>query len=275
MVYGGRRWLAGLGVAVAAGATVLGQAADAGATTTARSAKAGSAARADGNPAVAAIPPGYLGMGSHGPKVLALQKRLSALHYYLGKADGKFGWHTMEAVWAFKEVQARRRTPKNPDIVGPNMWHQLKHPKLPKVLYPHGGTWRVEVNKNTEVLVVYKDHKITLISHVSTAAWSRPDGTGFVTPDGKYHAQIYVKGCVPDATYGGCMYNPVFFIGTSYAIHGMPNPPSTFSFDGVPLNPASHGCVRVPMDVSVIFHTKVHVSQTKGTPIYIYGNNRN
>lgn len=266
MTYEGRRWLAGLAVAAAAGAAVLGQVPAAGAATTARAA---------GNPAAPAIPRGYLGMGSHGPKVLALQERLSALHYYLSKPDGKFGWDTMEAVWAFKEVQSRRRTPKNPDIVGPNMFRQLKHPKLPRVLYPHGGLWRVEVNKNTEVLVVYRDHKITLISHVSTAAWSRPDGTGYVTPDGKYHAQIYMKGCVPDATYGGCMYNPVFFIGTSYAIHGMPNPPSTFSYDGVPLNPASHGCVRIPMDVSLIFHNKVHVSESKGTPIYIYGNNRN
>ena len=270
MAHEGRRWLAALAVAAAAGASVLGQAAAAGAATTGQTA---AAARASANPA--AIPPGYLGLGSHGPKVLALQQRLTALHYYLGKPDGKFGWNTMEAVWAFKEVQSARRTPKNPDIVGPAMQAQLKHPKLPKALYPHGWRWRVEVNKNTEVLVVYKDHEITLISHVSTAAWSRPDGTGYVTPDGKYRAQLYLKGCVPDATYGGCLYNPVFFIGTSYAIHGMPNPTSTFSYDGVPLNPASHGCVRVPMDVSVIFHTKVHISETKGTPIYIYGNNRN
>ncbi len=268
MAHAGRRWLAGLAVAAAAWASVLGQVTAAGAAT------AGTSARASGKSAAAAIPPGYLGLGSHGPKVLALQQRLTALHYYLGKPDGKFGWNTMEAVWAFKEVQAARRTPKNPDIVGPAMFSQLKHPRLPKVLKPHGGLWRVEVNKNTEVLVVYKDHKITLISHVSTASWSRPDGTGYVTPDGKFRAQLYMKGCVPDATYGGCLYNPVFFIGTSYAVHGMPNPTSTFGWDGVPLNPASHGCIRVPMDVSRIFHTKVHVSMTTGTPIYIFGNNR-
>jgi hypothetical protein len=96
-----------------------------------------------------------------------------------------------------------------------------------------------------------------------------------VTPDGKYHTWKYMKGCVPDATFGGCLYNPVFFIGTSYAVHGMPNPTSTFSYDGVPLNPASHGCVRIPMDVSKIFHNKVRVRKTGGTPIFIYGNNRN
>ena len=61
------------------------------------------------------------------------------------------------------------------------------------------------------------------------------------------------------------MYNPVFFIGRSYAIHGMPNPTSTFSEDGVPLNAASHGCVRIPMDISMFLHKLIHISPTTGT----------
>ena len=39
----------------------------------------------------------------------------------------------------------------------------------------------------------------------------------------------------------GQMYNPVFFIGTAYAIHG-----DTY----VPLQPVSRGCVRIPMDIA-------------------------
>lgn len=253
MAHRARRWMAGLGATAAVGVAVLGQAGIAGAavqsTTT------------------------YLHLGSHGAAVKTLQQRLAALHYYPGKIDGKFGWSTMEAVWAFKEVQYGKRTPPHPNIVGPAMQRQLKHPKLPKVHKPHGGAWRVEVNKNLEVLVVYKHSKITLISHVSTAAYSRPDGTGFVTPNGKYRALEYLAGAVPDSKYGGYLYNPVFFIGRSYAIHGMPNPTSTFSYNGVPLNPASHGCVRVPMSVSRIFHNYVHTSPTRGTPIYVFGRN--
>lgn len=253
MAHRARRWMAGLGATAAVGVAVLGQAGIAGAavqsTTT------------------------YLHLGSHGAAVKTLQQRLAALHYYPGKIDGKFGWSTMEAVWAFKEVQYGKRTPPHPNIVGPAMRRQLKHPKLPKVHKPHGGAWRVEVNKNLEVLVVYKHSKITLISHVSTAAYSRPDGTGFVTPNGKYRALEYLAGAVPDSKYGGYLYNPVFFIGRSYAIHGMPNPTSTFSYNGVPLNPASHGCVRVPMSVSRIFHNYVHTSPTRGTPIYVFGRN--
>jgi lipoprotein-anchoring transpeptidase ErfK/SrfK len=108
---------------------------------------------------------------------------------------------------------------------------------------------------------------------VSTAAYSRPDGTGWVTPNGHYRALEYLAGAVPDSSFGGYLYNPVFFIGRSYAIHGMPNPTSTFGYDGVPLNPASHGCVRVPMDVSVVFHNYVRTSFTRGTPIYVFGRN--
>jgi hypothetical protein len=212
-----------------------------------------------------------LTFGMHGAAVKALQKRLNFLHYYAGPDDGAFGWDTMEAVWAFKEVQSGQPEPRNPDTVSPAMQRQLLHPKLPKILVKHAHWTRIEVNKNVGVLVVYHGKKIALISHVSSAAYCRPDGCGWVTPDGTYRAWLYDPGCVPDATFGGCMYNPVFFIGTTFAIHGMPNPTSTFSPDGVPLNAASHGCVRIPLDISVFLHKLVHVSSSDGTLIYIIG----
>ena len=56
----------------------------------------------------------------------------------------------------------------------------------------------------------------------------------------------------------GQMYNPLFFISTAYAIHG-----DTY----VPLQPVSHGCVRIPMDIAAFFHTLVNAP---GTPVYIY-----
>ena len=55
------------------------------------------------------------------------------------------------------------------------------------------------------------------------------------------------------------MYNPVFFIGTAYAIHGDTE---------VPLAPVSHGCIRIPMDVAAFFHTMV---TTPGTQVHVYG----
>ncbi|HEX9033309.1 MAG TPA: L,D-transpeptidase family protein [Streptosporangiaceae bacterium] len=275
MGYGARLWLAGLGTAAAVGASLLGQTGAASAGMTGVRVISGAAADTGRTQAGSGYAPAArtLTLGMHGADVKALQQRLSFLHYYPGKIDGRFGWSTMEAVWAFKEVQYGKIEPPNPDIVGPLMQRQLRHPRLPRALKPHGGAWRVEVNKNIEVLVVYKRAKITLISHVSTAAYYRPDGTGWITPDGRYLAWHYIQGAVADASFGGYMYNPVFFIRYTFAIHGMPNPTSKISWDGVPLNAASHGCVRIPMDVSVIFHNYVHVSPTTGTPIYILGHN--
>jgi lipoprotein-anchoring transpeptidase ErfK/SrfK len=53
------------------------------------------------------------------------------------------------------------------------------------------------------------------------------------------------------------MYNSVFFIGTAYAIHGDTD---------VPLQPVSHGCVRIPMDIAAFFHTLVKIP---GEPVII------
>lgn len=268
MRHGARRWLLGAGTAAMVGASALVPAAAASAGTS-------GARLSTGLPVIASQLQAArtLTLGMSGADVKALQQRLNSLHYYPGKIDGKFGWSTMEAVWAFKEVQFGMIEPPRPDIVGSTMQRQLLHPKLPRALKPRGGGWRVEVNKNIEVLVVYKHGNITLISHISSAAYSRPDGTGWVTPDGKYTAWHYSAGCVPDVSFGGCIYNPVFFIGYTYAIHGMPDPTSTIGWDGVPLNAASHGCVRIPMDVSVIFHNYVHAASPGGTPIYVLGHN--
>jgi len=45
-----------------------------------------------------------LKQGMRGADVKALQQRLAALKYYPGAADGVFGANTVEAVWAFQEV---------------------------------------------------------------------------------------------------------------------------------------------------------------------------
>ncbi len=270
MRYGPRGWLIGLGAATAVGATVLGLAPTAGA-------RMASPHRLVTGPSVAAQPASTyvpssktlrFGMRNHAVKLL--QQRLNFLHYYAGKADGYFGWNTMEAVWAFKEVQSGRAEPKNPDVVGRTMQHQLVHPKLPKVLIRHASWSRIEINKNVGVLVLYRHKKIVLISHVSTAADCRPDGCGWITPDGTYRALWFAAGWVGGPL--GSMWNPVVFTPNgAYAIHGEPNPTSTFGPDGVPLNAASHGCVRIPMDIADFFHKLIHISTTNGILIYIRG----
>ncbi len=193
-----------------------------------------------------------------GPAVLQLQQRLAALKYYPGPTDGQFGPDTEEAVWAFQETQGLSAS----GTVGPQMQAALANPQSPAVLVPNGGATRVEVNLADEVLVLYEGGQVALVSHVSSGGGyyfcSPGGGCGYaVTPTGNYQTTTFMPGWVTVPL--GEMYNPVFFIGTAFAIHGDTD---------VPLQPVSHGCVRIPMDIAQFFYTMV---PTPGTPVYIRG----
>jgi len=207
------------------------------------------------SPTVSASPELVLKPGMRGQAVRLLQRRLAALNYYPGRVNGRFGSNTLEAVWAFQETQGLH--PRN--VVSSKMQRALASPRPPKVLVPHGGRLRVEVNLKDQVLVLYKRNHVALVSHVSSAGgyyFCSPNGCGnAITPTGDYTTLSYTPGRVTAPL--GDMYNPVYFIGTIYAIHGDTQ---------VPLKPASHGCVRIPLDVAAFFHTLV---PTPGTPVYI------
>jgi lipoprotein-anchoring transpeptidase ErfK/SrfK len=231
----------------------------------------GTASAAPGAPATAhaaAVPvsrvasPAYvapkrtLRYGMRGSDVKALQQRLAALKYYPGPADGVFGPDTLEAVWAFQEVQHVSVD----GIVGPVTGRALVSPRTYQAHYPRGGTLRVEISLTTRVLVLYQNNKIALISHVSTGGgYLYRSGNGWaraITPTGHFRTTVYMPGWITVPL--GRMYNSVFFIGTKYAMHG-----ETY----VPVNPVSHGCVRMPMDIAAFFHTML---KTPGTSVYIY-----
>ena len=199
-----------------------------------------------------------LRLGMKGADVKALQQRLAALKYYPGGADGVFGSNTLEAVWAFQEVQRLGVD----GVVGPITAHALVYPRGYPARYPSGGSLRVEVNLTTRVLVLYQSNRVALISHISAGGGYRycsPSGCSYaITPTGRFHTTVYMSGWVKVPP--GVMYNPVFFIGTVYAIHGETNA-------NVPLAPVSHGCVRIPLDIAAFFHNMV---RTPGTPVYIY-----
>ena len=219
-------------------------------------------AAADGAPPAASpsaspapSPPPVLRPGMKGHAVRVLQRRLAALKYYPGRVNGRFGSDTLEAVWAFQETQGLH--PRN--AVRPAMQRALASPRPPKVLVPHGGRLRIEVNLKDQVLVLYKHNHVALVSHVSTAGgryFCSTNGCGNpVTPTGDFTTLSFMPGRVTVPL--GEMYNPVFFIGTIYAIHGDTH---------VPRRPASHGCVRIPIRLASFFHTLVPIP---GTPVYI------
>jgi lipoprotein-anchoring transpeptidase ErfK/SrfK len=197
-----------------------------------------------------------LQLGMKGLSVKALQRRLAALKYYPGAIDGNFATNTLEAVWAFQRAQGL----PGENYVSAAMQRALAHPKAPRVLDKAAGPNRIEVNISTEVLVLYRHNKIQLISHVSSGGGyyycSPGGGCGYaVTPTGHYHTLSFYPGWI--AVPLGYMYNSVFFIGTAFAIHGDTD---------VPLYPASHGCIRIPMDIAAFFHTLVKIP---GEPVIV------
>ena len=128
--------------------------------------------------------------------VKALQRRLAALKYYPGSIDGQFGSNTLEAVWAFEEVQG---LPAN-DHVTAAMKRALAHPRAPRVLVRHGGANRVEISLSREVLVLYHNNQVELISHVSTGGdyyYCTNGGCAYaVTPTGNYRTVVFMSGWV-------------------------------------------------------------------------------
>jgi peptidoglycan hydrolase-like protein with peptidoglycan-binding domain len=257
-----RRWLFGVSTIAVVGGTVLAQTGSAGAAQ----------ARQNGHQGVkhAASAPAYepakrvLCYGAHGALVKRLQRRLLNLHYYPGKVDGEFGPDTQEAVWAFMSAQGTALTSSNTNCVSLKMQKQLVAPKPPKVLIKHGPAERVEINQNDELLVVYHHNKPVLMAHVSTGAGCAIYAGCWYTPDGNYSTYAYTPGWVQSTlcpTAAGCMYNPVWWY-PGYAVHGD---------EQVPYYPASHGCVRVWMDISYFFHDLVHIGGKHATPVYIRG----
>jgi len=261
MRYSVRSWLAGAGAAGAVLAMVaFGQAG------TASAAPAAAVVWRAGTPSAAYVPPDHdLRYGDHGPAVRSVQRRLNQLRYYAGPVDGKYGPDLEEAVWAFKEVQGLPMRASTNSLITAAFRHDLISPRQPKALVPKGGPDRIEVNLSEQVLVLYQHGKPGLIVHVSSGGGyyypcpgdaSESCGPA-VTPDGNYKALAFMPGWVQVPL--GEMYNPVFFIGRAYAIHGdIP----------VPWYPASHGCIRVWMDVATWLHKDVRIGTTH---IYVRG----
>lgn len=203
--------------------------------------------------------------GQRGAAVRSVQRRLAQLHYYPGRIDGVYGADTQEAAWAFREVQGLRvGLGSAAQPITRAFEKALVHPRQPRVLIRRGPRNRVEINQNIQVLVLYKKGKPVLIAHTSTGGryyYCSSGGCGFaITPNGNYHALWFYPGWMTVPL--GTMYDPVFFIGSAYAIHGdVP----------VPWYPVSHGCVRLWMDIAPWFHKELRIGGKHPTPIYIRG----
>ncbi|MDF2709000.1 MAG: murein L,D-transpeptidase [Nonomuraea muscovyensis] len=258
---------AGVGTGFAAGAGA-GAAQAAPFATAVRSASGGTLGVEAGQSAAAAWSaplgaPKRLKLGAKGGAVEALQRRLTELGYRPGKADGRYGGTTLMAVWAFQKVNGIRPT----STVATATWRALENPRTPKVLVRNGKATRAEVNLSTQIMVLYVAGRPKLISHISsgsgvpyceTSVWQgkqqRFCGSAR-TPTGDYRTTWRRSGW--HKSYLGQLYNPIFFNG-GIAFHGALS---------VPLYPASHGCVRLPMNVAEALPGMLGT----GVPVHVRG----
>lgn len=183
-------------------------------------------------PASAASHP-TLRVGSHGAQVLALQRRLSVLGYWLGTADGEFGDLTRQAVVTIQKVAGLSRD----GICGPVTWLRVDSGTRPRARSTRGHV--VEIRKATQTLVIADAGVVRRIYNTSTGSGQRylQGGTWHiaVTPSGTY--RVFRRVNAWDSGPLGSLYRPEYFNG-GIAVHGYTSVPST---------PASHGCCRVSL----------------------------
>jgi hypothetical protein len=207
-----------------------------------------------------------LGYGSSGPDVLALEKRLRALHYDVGTTSSYYGWDLLHAVTAFQKVQGLYRD----GVVSASTWSHLAHPKVPHLVHGDVTGTSVEVNLTKQILMIAKDGKVWRILDTSTAGgYTYTDSAGYaataITPTGFFHIQYKIDHLVTDKL--GSLFRPSYFDTSGDAIHGEGD---TNAGSNVPPYPASHGCVRIT-DSAVDRYYNVFAV---GVPVWIYYANK-
>jgi len=207
-----------------------------------------------GATARAAAAPAGLGPGDTGPAVLELERRLDALRYDVGTVDDTFDRVTGHAVMAFQKVNGMARSGRATDDVVAAV---AVAKGVPTPLVPAGGATRVEVDLPRQFLMLYEGNQLFRILPVSSGSNQRFCSQGWcrraVTPGGSFTVGRRARGWENGPL--GDLYNPLYFNG-GIAIHGSPS---------VPASPASHGCVRIPMNAAEWFPGRV----PSGTPVYV------
>ena len=208
------------------------------------------------------------GRGAAGPEVKLIQDRLLALKFDPGVADGVFGERTQQAVWAFEKLVMGVPRDQVTGRVTPEMWSRMQDPIVITPRRPDSTPNHTEIYLPEQVLAVFQRDQAVLVTHVSSGddqEWceevtidpgerGNEDGLEPIkegwcglswTPGGVYRYDRLVEGR-RESQLGG-LYNPVYF-NYGIAVHGAHE---------VPLYPASHGCIRIPMHISDYYQSLV------------------
>ncbi|MBM6400812.1 L,D-transpeptidase family protein [Phycicoccus sonneratiae] len=169
--------------------------------------------------------------GDHGKDVLALQKRLSGLGYWLGEPDGSFGSLTQQAVFALQKAAGISRD----GVVGPQTKKALAAGVRPRNQLSGNG---IEIDLDRQLLMVVRGGRVSMVLNTSTGSgeeYTSSAGNPAIatTPRGSFAVQRQVDG--QDDSKLGVLWRPKYFY-RGWAVHGSPS---------IPPYPASHGCARV------------------------------
>ena len=204
-----------------------------------------------------------LAKGMAGDDVADLQQRLTDLGFWPGPIDGYFGDETRRSVWAYEKLVLGAAFDSPTGQVTAEMWDDLQEPFSIQPRRPNSTPNHTEIYLEEQVIAVFHDDAPAFISHmssgdneewceevtISAGEWNNPGDEPLVrgecgrsiTPGGVFEFDRRIEG-VRQSSLGG-MWDPVYF-NYGIAVHGALN---------VPLQPASHGCVRIPLPLSPTF----------------------
>ena len=179
--------------------------------------------------------------GQSGAAVLALQQRLNGLGFWPGAINGVYGYDMQEAVFAVQKFYGLPRT----GVVDTVTASYIATAPRPRGRTTAGDA--VEVDKGHQVVIVIRGGYTLAVFNASTGSQVPfteygqkshhvVSGSAF-TPEGVFHVYRDVSGGW-DVSDLGHLWRPKYFTG-GFAVHG---------YLDVPPYPASHGCVRVPID---------------------------
>jgi L,D-transpeptidase catalytic domain len=165
------------------------------------------------------------GFGSRGPFVELIQQRLAALHFWIPQT-GVYDSGTGLAIDAYHRLL---HWGTSQTLDGRTISYLLDGFGEFKLHFPSHGR-HAEGNLSLQLLALADGSHVERIYPISSGKPSTP------TVLGDFHVYSKVPGYLPDG-----MYFSNFFIG-GYAIHG---------FNPAPDFPASHGCMRVPIQDAI------------------------
>ena len=191
--------------------------------------------------------------GDTGAEVAYLQKTLNSISYPAGRQDSSFGYETQQAVYAFEKVKGLTRD----GVVTPAQMTQIATSLRP-VVPRREEKWFVDVDISRQVLFEVKNRRVTHTIPISSGneEYYTVDGQTYKahTPRGSFRIERKIEGVRVSRL--GKLYDPSYFVG-GFAIHGS---------ESVPVYPASHGCVRIPMYVRKAFFCRTPV----GKAVYVH-----